>query len=402
MRVVGQHFFYCLIRFVSIFFFIFILSLSSFTAQAAGTNTESAAAPGVQWYPVETEKSKIPHFSKIIISGLTRAFSRVQIDGDTITVLKSLHSLPPMTSPLENVRTISNREGFFQIEIDLPQGLLQLPVQVTTPERKTKSFLLTFDVNVIKDEVKMGAKITPDKPPAAAKRIRLWAGLGGTYQNFSQTSEGATDLKFQTMQAPAIVARGGYWGKQWGLDFYFRDAPGKITADTPLTVQTDSYHWRTMEAKGLYQFDRGPKSRIGGLASQWQLRFGFQQHDAPFLQIQSGNVVSLDKANLTMATLGTGLLLNQEQGWSYEFALSLQQGLTAGGPGTDFKASSLFGYEAQIGAAYKISPAWRLGIFSYTQSLSYAYSFRTENGIPKAGKQNLFYTTFDLRLGYEF
>ncbi len=400
MRVAYRSFFDFVFYFISSA--ILIVSVFSPKTMAAEHAAESIVVPNVQWYPIETEKSKISQYSRVILSGLTQPLSQIRIDGDSITVLKSFYSPSPTPPSLESVHTKSNREGYFQILIDLPQGLLQLPVQVTTPEKISKSFLLTFDVNVIKDKVTTRTKVSPDKPPAAAKQIRIWVGLGGTYQNYLQSSDSAADLKFQTVQAPALVARGGYWGKRWGLDFYFRDAPGKVIADAPLLIETDSYHWRTLEAKGLYQFDRGPKSRISGLASQWQLRFGVQQHETPILQIQNGNLLSLDKSVLIMATLGAGLLLNQEQEWSYECALSLQQGLSSRGPGTDFKATSLLGYEAQIGAAYKISPAWRLGIFSYTQSLAYSYSYQNGSGNLKTGMQNLFYTTFDLRLGYEF
>src|SRR5207253_7972134 len=136
---------------------------------------------------------------------------------------------------------------------------------------------------------------------------------------------------------------------------------------------SDTYHWRTTEAKGLYQFERGPGSRIGGLPSQWQLRFGAGLQQIPFFDINNANVVSIQESSLTMATLGGGLLLGQEQDWSYEFALGFQFPLSASGQGKSFSVSSPFGYEAQLGAAYKLAPNWRLGVFSYTQSLAYTY-----------------------------
>jgi hypothetical protein len=357
--------------------------------------------PEVEWYPIETEKSQVPQRSKVIISGKTRPQSVVRIDGDTITILKPQKAAGP-APVIESVETRSNSEGFFEVAMNLPQGLMQMPVEVTTPTNSQKTFLLTFDVNLVKDQIQMKTKTSTSKPPAAAKRFRLWAGAGWTYQSLNQSAVGSSDLKFQTVQAPGIVARGGYWGERWGLDFYFRDAPGKIEADRPLTVQTDTYHWRTMEAKGLYQFDRNAKSRIFGLASQWQVRFGAQVHETPFVEIDPSNNVTLENNSFTMGTLGVGLLLGQEQAWSYEFALGIQQPVSAKGPGTNFKASSAFGYEAQLGAAYKFAPNWRLGAFSYTQSLSYAYEYQNLAGLLKTGKQNLFYTTFDLRLGYEF
>ncbi|MGZ3795143.1 MAG: hypothetical protein ACXVB1_02190 [Pseudobdellovibrionaceae bacterium] len=301
--------------------------------------------------------------------------------------------------------TRANAEGFFEIAIELPEGRAQIPISVTSPAKMQKTFMISVNVTIKAnkvDEIKMNTKFSQSKPPAAAKKVRLWMGAGFTYQSFNETMGGAPDLKFQTVQAPGIVGRGGYWGDRWGLDFYFREAPGKIVSEAPLQIQSDTYHWRTMEAKGLYQFARGPSSRIHGLSSQWQLRFGTQLHKIPFLEISDTNTVLIEESNLTMATLGIGLLLGQEQNWSYEFALGLQHPLSASGPGKSFSLSSPFGYEAQIGAAYKFAPNWRVGLFSYTQSLAYTYELHDTNGVAKTGKQNLFYTTLDLRLGYEF
>lgn len=302
----------------------------------------------------------------------------------------------------ESRETHANAEGFFEMTTELPQGLIQMAILVVDPARAQKTFLISVDVNVAKEDIHMNnTKVSTNKPPAAAKKIRLWGGLGFTYQTFSQSSDAFPSLSFQTVQAPGIVARGGYWGDQWGMDLYFRDAPGKVEASAPLQVDTDTYHWRTMEAKGLYQIPRKANSRIWGLPSQWQIRFGAQLHQVPFADVNS-NVATLQQVNLTMGTLGIGLLLGQEQNWSYEFALGLQDPLATNGPGTNFSISSPFGYEAQVGAAYKFAPNWRLGLFSYTQSVSYNYSFVNSLGSARSGAQHLFYTTLDLRLGYEY
>ncbi|HEY8272739.1 MAG TPA: hypothetical protein VIG33_17730 [Pseudobdellovibrionaceae bacterium] len=312
----------------------------------------------------------------------------------------------PGSFKIDNRFTRANIEGFFEIAIELPEGRAQIPILVTSPSNAQKTFLVSVNVSINAnnnvDDIKMNTKVSQSKPPAAAKKIRLWLGAGLTFQNYGQTMDGAPDLKFQTVQSPGIVARGGYWGDRWGIDFYFRDAPGKIEAEAPLQIQSDTYHWRTAEAKGLYQFARGPSSRIGGRPSQWQLRFGTQLHQIPFLEVSDTNRVTIKESSLQMATLGGGLLLGQEQDLSYEFAVGIQYPLSASGPGKSFSVSSPFGYEAQIGAAHKFASNWRLGLFSYTQSLAYSYKYENTNGALKNGQQDLFYTTLDLRLGYEF
>ncbi|WP_413289917.1 SH3 domain-containing protein [Bdellovibrio sp. HCB337] len=306
----------------------------------------------------------------------------------------------PLKSDGRSVR--ANSDGFFEIAMELPQGLMQIPVVIQSGKNATKTFLVSVDVSVKKEEVKTTTKVSAKKPPAAGKKVRIWTGLGFTYQSNNQTTEGSPTLEFKTMQAPGIMWRAGYWGDQWGLDFYFRDAPGTIQADAPFQIQQSTYHWRTTEAKGLYQIPRTSRSRIWGLPSQWQIRFGTQIHQVPFMDIDNSNVVTIRDHTLTMATLGVGLLLGQERNWCYEFAFSPQLPISASGHGDSFSISTKLAYEAQIGAAYKLAPNWRLGVFSYVQSLSYSYNFQKSGSGAKTGEQNLFYTTFDLRLGYEF
>lgn len=390
---------------ITLLTFIFALCVHTVVhAQNKSAPTPRETALDVEWYPPETEKGRTPERARVVISGRTSANSRIQVDGESVTIMNKVTG--PNTAKIDGRETRANFEGFFEMALELPQGLAQIPIQVSTVDRAQKTFMISVDVKIVKnnvDEVKINnTRISRNKPPAAAKRFRLWAGAGGTYQSFNQSTSGAKDLQFNTMQAPGIVVRGGYWGDSFGLDLYFRDAPGTIVADPPLTVKTSEYHWRTLEAKGLYQFDRGPGSRMGGLPSQWQLRFGTQSHQVPYLSINASNEISVIDASVTTATLGLGLLLGQEQNWSYEFALGLQQPMSSSISEGDFTITPKMAFEAQIGAAYKFAPNWRVGVFSYTQSLNYAYEFKPTSGATRTGEQKLFYTTFDLRLGYEF
>jgi len=383
----------------------FLLLIWSFGFHSvAFAQNRATPSPEVEWYPPETEKGRTPDRARVVITGKTSPNSRIQIDGDSVTIMHKVNG--PSIAKTDSRESRANFEGFFEIALELPQGLAQIPIQVTTVERITKTFMISVDVKIVRnnvDEVKIAnTKVSRNKPPAAAKRIRLWAGAGWTYQNDRQTTSDSPDLQFTTVQAPGIVVRGGYWGERWGLDLYLRDAPGKIEADPPLTVKTNSYHWRTLEAKGLYQFDRGPGSRMLGLPSQWQLRFGTQSHQVPFMNINASNEITVQDASVITATLGVGLLLGQEQNWSYEFAFGLQQPLSSSAAGASFKISPILAYEMQVGAAYKFAPNWRLGVFSYTQSLDYKYEYQSSGEAAKSGEQKLFYTTFDLRLGYEF
>jgi hypothetical protein len=422
------------------------------------------AVLGVEWYPPEIESGTVPDRSKVSISGRTVPNAEIHIDGESVTMIKakaapttgsmvrearmsckvylspnlnskvvsslsrgaqiksvefsatwfkvlvgksigyvSLPCLeaPPTVVKIGDGQTRSNFEGFFEVAMELPPGLSQMPVEVTAPNKEQKTFLITVDVNPVKEEIKTTNPVSLQKPPAASKKFRIWGGAGFTYQTFTQKAAG--DLNFQTVQAPGWVARGGYWGDQWGLDLYVRDAPGKIEATAPYQVQSNVYHWRTIDAKGLYQFHRGPNSRLFGLPSQWQLRYGGELQQIPFLSVGANSSINIEQHSLTMGMIGVGLLLGQERDWSYEAAVGYQHTLSAKAEGGQtLTLSSPLAYEIQLGAAYKFAPGWRLGVFSYLQSLSYNYSLLATDGTVATGTQKLFYTTLDLRLGYEF
>lgn len=302
-----------------------------------------------------------------------------------------------MASP----QTTANLDGFFEVAVDSPRGLMQVPVLITAREGLQKTFLVTFDVAA--NNVKMNNEVSKSKPPAAAKSLRLWLGLGTTIQKYSQTVT-TSSVSFQNTDSPSLLARLGYWKNSWGFDLFYRDAPGKIDqATAPFQISSTKYHWKTTEARGHYQFERGEKSRLLGLPSQWQLLFGLQMHKMPFLSVDNLGNVSVLQNGINTAILGVGLLLGQERDWSYEFALEYQQPISASSSGGKFSVSSAVAYDARLGLNYKLNSDWRLGFFAYLQSHSYKFNFENSATATQVnGNQNLFYSTFDLHLGYEY
>ncbi len=360
----------------------------------------------VEWYQPEIERTSDPKLAKVVISGKTRGLARVKIDGPNITFISEGPSPTPEPGAKEvpSPVTKANELGYFEIAFDLPPGLIQIPVRIQSTKTNAKSFIITVDVSLEKVAA-MNTPISENKPPAAAKSIRVWLGAGTTYQKYSQTVGGVTDVSFVNLDSPSLLARLGYWGKRWGGDLFFRDAPGKIDAAVqPFTIASTTYHWQTIEARGFFQPARNSRSRMLGLPSQWQYFFGMQQHQMPFLDIDVFNVVSIRKHSLTMATLGAGILLGQERKWSYEAALNIQYPIAAAADGgNEFTVSSPLALDLKLGATYKFARNWRVGLFGYIQSHSYSFEFtKKASTTTTSGDQSLFYSTFDLHLGWEY
>jgi hypothetical protein len=299
--------------------------------------------------------------------------------------------------------TIANAEGYFELGIEFPQGMIQIPIEIIYPNQQEKLFLITFEVSLAK--VKMDTEVTQAKPPAAAKEIRIWLGLGTTYQKYSQDVKNTTQVTLSNSDSPSLLTRFGYWGPIWGFDFFYRQAPGKIDeASQPFQISSGKYNWTTAEARALYRFSRDEHSRMLGLPSQWQLLLGSQMHTMPFLNIDAANRVTVKQHQLTVGTLGLGLLLGQEQPWTYEFSFNYQMPISAkGSDGNTFTVSQPVAFDARLGAAYKFAPDWRVGAFAYIQSHSYSFEYSDKSQNTQiSGKQNLFYSTFDFHIGWEY
>jgi len=390
--------------------FLLSLLLLSAAGQTSASSTKGQALSReveIEWYPPETEQSKVPDHAILVISGKTRPGAQIKVEGENVTVLTSTSKSQSQVSPAKNIiktkQTVANALGYFELSMDFPQGLIQIPILVTTPDQNQNTFLINFNVSLT--NVKMNKEVTTKKTPAAAKSVRLWFGLGTTYQTYSQSVANTTDVTLQNTASPSILARAGYWGSRWGFDFFFRDAPGKIdSAVQPFRISSDHYHWQTIEGRGHYQFTRGNRSRLWGMPSQWLLLFGSQFHKMPFLDIDATNAVAVHQHQLVMATLGVGLLLAQERDWSYEFALEYQTPLsTSAESGSVFKVSSPIAFDVRLGVTNKLARNWRTGIFAYLQSHKYSFNYTNANsGSSIAGSQSLFYSTVDMHIGYEY
>jgi len=360
---------------------------------------------GVEWFQPEIEIRSDQDLT-LIISGMSASPATISIDLENIVVISggknySNTDLRLAKAGASGATTRTGSTGYFELSIKMRPGLAQVPIIVRWKNGKTRPFLITFDVKP--KNVEMSAKITKKLPPQAEKKLRLWAGLGSTYQSYSQTVQGST-VSFYSVASPSLLFRAGYWGPRFGVDAYYRSAPGTIkNVQQPFLLQNGSYSWQTIELRGLYNFPRSPTSRLFGVSSQLQLYLGLQDHATPYLDINTSNVVNLVTNTIFMGTVGLGIILARERDWSFEGYFDLQEPVyTSGSGGNTLSVSSVLAGDARVGANYKFAPNWRFGIFTYLQTHNYNFTYtnNTTNTVT-SGNQSLFYSTFDLHLGYE-
>lgn len=231
--------------------------------------------------------------------------------------------------------------------------------------------------------------VSETKPPD----FWFWFGSGVNFQYYKQTIpslEGQTT--FNNIQGPTAVVSGGFQGETLGLDVSFKDTPGKMDSSATVDVSNGAYHWQILSVEGLYR-----------TKNQWNARFGVQHHLMPFMALDAQTAIVDVKSNtLTMLTAGFDrnfpLTKDLRAEWMMRYQFPLLSGSSEGAP---FEVTPRFAFDGSLGGVYSLDKRTRLGVYWYGQW--HEYSFNYGRGSDSfSGEQTLFYSSIEMRLGFEF
>lgn len=229
------------------------------------------------------------------------------------------------------------------------------------------------------------------RPP---RKIWLWAGAGSNYQYYQQTIPSVDgEAKFNNVQSPTMMMRGGFQGTTWGVDASYKDTPGTMESSSSVSVLNGTYNWRTLTLEGLYR-----------IHSLWNLRFGVQHHAMPFIVLNaSTSTIDITSNTLTLATIGFDRSFTLSRKWRGEWLMRYQQPLSsAGGNGTSFKIHPKFAFDGSLGGVYDLGNQFLLGAYWYGQWHEYKFDYGDNSSNSFSGSQTLFYSNIEMRLGFEF
>jgi hypothetical protein len=220
----------------------------------------------------------------------------------------------------------------------------------------------------------------------------VWLGIGAGYQYHEQDVPSITGgTSFQNINVPSVSAHAGFQGKRLGLDLSYRQLPGQIKSSKNITVVDGEYQWRTLSGEVLYRL------------SEWNLRVGVQHHSIPFMvPDQVAGDISVTSNTLMMVSLGFDRSYQISERLRAEWLMRYQHKILAGASdGAEFKVSPQFAFDGSVGGVYRITPTFRAGVFWYGQVQSYEFDYDGSN-IAMSGKQMLFDSNFEFRVGWEF
>jgi hypothetical protein len=231
--------------------------------------------------------------------------------------------------------------------------------------------------------------------------FQLWAGIGVNYSKYTQTITDAANVGYGVLKAPALIVRvESMLTEHWGSDFSYKSTPGTVGSKNGLLIHNGDYNWQSLTAEVVRCLSDCEKGKDFPL----KLRFGVQHHQIPFLvptDVGEGEIVN---NSLEMATAGFEVSLFHSHRLRYDFLFRYQYPFSSGAQNGDgFDVHPKLAFDGSIGQVYQINPNWALGFYWYGQFHQYDFNYdSSEQGVTYSGGQTLFYSTFDLRLGYGF
>lgn len=223
----------------------------------------------------------------------------------------------------------------------------------------------------------------------------FWLGVGENYQYHQQTIPSISgQSKFQNIQGPTLLITSGMMGQQMGAEVSYKETPGRMDSSTTVTVKDGSFVWKTFTGEGLYRLEN----------SNSYIRGGLQQHSIPFMDLDTTNSTLTVRSNsMTMATLGYEKKYPVSKKLRGEWMIRYQYPILVGtSSGNNFTVKPEFAFDGSIGGIYQYNESFRFGLFWYGQWHQYNFKYGPLDSTSFSGRQTLFYSNVDLRLGWEF
>jgi hypothetical protein len=236
-------------------------------------------------------------------------------------------------------------------------------------------------------------RITEPTPSLKIRNFWFWLGSGVNFQYHKQTIPSIEgQATFNDVQGPTAMIGGGFQGDTFGMDMSYKDTPGQMDSSSTVSVTNGNYHWRTLSVDGLYR-----------MGDNWNLRLGFQHHQLPFMVLDPTSAnIDIKTNTLTVLTAGFDRQFLLTKDLRTEWMMHYQQPVLFGSSdGTPMEITPRFTFDGSLGGVYSLTERLRLGLFWYGQW--HQYSFDYGRGSAKfSGDQTLFYSSVEMRLGFEF
>jgi hypothetical protein len=213
---------------------------------------------------------------------------------------------------------------------------------------------------------------------------QYWArfGAGATQSRYSQSVPLFEKIEVSDDVLTFNLQAGAWFHRHWGVSTYFSDTQGEFKNTAVTDVQNGNYHFRRTGIELLYR----KHPLLEKQRNETFLKFGFHQHDLPFLA--PVNPVVLTQKNSRVRTIGVGVEHHRkiQEWWRLESWLRYQYPNTSG-------ITPQLVLDAAVGVVRTFANHWSVSLFWTGEWHDYKY---------ETGYQNIFQSNYDLRIGVEF
>ena len=222
----------------------------------------------------------------------------------------------------------------------------------------------------------------------------FWLGMGENYQYQQQSVPSVSgQSKFQNIQGPSLSVAARLLGKKLGAEVAYKEIPGRMESSSSVTVVDGNFNWKILSIDSLYKFEN----------SNTFLKSGLQFDSVPYMDLNAVNATLTVRSN-TITTFKVGFEKNYlfSEKVRGEWIMQYQHPILTGtSNGNNFTIKPEFAFNGSIGSIYKFNETMHFGIFWYGQWYQYNFEYGTNSSV-YSGKQILFYSNLDLRIGWNF
>jgi len=244
-------------------------------------------------------------------------------------------------------------------------------------------------------------RLKGEDKPSIWQRIGwwLWSGTGYNYVNVRQTIADTADVEYENTKGPSAYVEAGYLSaaRVGGVVSYKR-TPGDVRVDN-YPVNKRDFIWTTTSAEGLWVVPW--HARVLNFPLLWTVRAGVQNHYFPFLYVESGNRLVQGTNQMLTGSLG---FLTETVGsrMKYYWSMRYQQPISSSTEGGNtFTVTPTLAFDGSVGASYNLTERWKTGLFWYGQLHAYDFNYQSQTQ-SNSGKQSLFYSNMEMRIGIDF
>jgi hypothetical protein len=383
------------------------------TTKSIATNNSGAAKNdgAVTWYKPTIGLSNTPKRSKVILMGKTNPGTKIRIATDEVPVITKKGDVKnlPKTEIMSQPFSTADERGIFELELLLPTANVQLPIEVKDNAGKVQQFQISMAVDA--NNVALTSQKNAIKSPYARRNWEIWGGIGFNYLKYEQeTSDIPSSLQFESFEAPSYSGKLVYsFTEEWAFQFTANHSPGQTSSSNAVQVSQDTYSWDYYTFDSTF-FHPDWKFLYKDLYTEVGAQVGIQYHKVPFVARSSTTdpaVANVETNDLVMIAFGGAWNIHYGRYLILETFLRYQLPFYYGDL---FDMQVDFAIDGSAGLVYKWRPDWRVGLYWYGQWHKYKFSNHRDvffeanggGGPDIDGKQELFYSNIEARIGWVF